>query len=225
MTSLGASPHEVVSRITQLPRPCLVGLTGSVAVGKTTLANRWAVSLKPAGVAVVSTDGFLFPNAVLERRGQMHKKGFPETYDLAALRDVLSILASGIPVAVPQYSHTTYDVVVTERIVPAADIYIIEGVAAFAHRDLLDLAVYLDADEADVYEWYSARVRNEIYKARSDDRSFYRQFIDMAPDDIELFMLEIWRSVNAINLHTHIEPQRDLADVILRKNAAHEFVS
>jgi type I pantothenate kinase len=208
--------------------PVVVGIAGSVAAGKTTLASALRVELEQRDVAttVVGTDAFLFPNRVLSERGVIARKGFPETYDVVALLAFVDALRTAQDdVVIPVYSHETYDIVEDGRVTvrPAdVDVVVIEGIntlGALAHR--LDLAVYIDADEADLARWYVARFHELCRQARDDPTSFYRMFETLDAEEIEAVALETWRSVNLVVLRDHVAPTRALADVVVVKGPDH----
>lgn len=209
--------------------PVLVGVAGAVAAGKTSLALALVDALTVHDVAadLVSTDGFLLPNAVLAERGLQMHKGYPETYDVAALRAFADAVRSDAPeIAVPVYSHLTYDVVAGEsHVVHPEEVVVVEGVNALgALSGLLDLGVYVDAAEADLERWYVARFRELTDEARSDPSSFYRAFVSRSPEEVDEIARHTWRTVNLVNLHDHIAPTRDLADIVVVKGPDHAVV-
>lgn len=194
--------------------PFVLAITGSVAAGKSTLARELAASLAGAGkVDVVCTDGFLFPNAELEARGLMQRKGFPESYDQAALDGFVASLKSGAaPLRVPLYSHAVYDVVGDEQVLDGAGVVILEGLQSF--RGGVGLAIYLDAPEDELEAWFLAR----LLALREDPQSFLHAYSEEA---LLPMAREVWRTVNLVNLHEHIAPFRDVADVVVVKGAEH----
>jgi type I pantothenate kinase len=216
--------------------PYVIGIAGSVAVGKSTTARvlrallaRWPDHPR---VDLITTDGFLFPNDELERRGLLTRKGFPESYDVRRLLQFLSDIKSGQDEArAPTYSHLTYDVLPTEhdQVVRAPDILIVEGLnvlqvnrhtTAFV-SDFFDLSVYVDAAIDDVRRWYVERfhtLRSTVFQ-RPD--SYFQRYAELSDDEATETALEIWRSINERNLIANIEPTRDRADVILRKAPDH----
>jgi type I pantothenate kinase len=202
----------------------LVGLTGGVAVGKSTLARTIAEGLEGAGlpVQIVATDGFLKPNAELEAAGLNMKKGFPETYDTNAIHAFLADLAAGRPAASPVYSHVTYDIVPGEtRTVDASGVVIVEGINVLQTADArgqLGLSIYVDADPAHAKVWYLERLHRII---ADDPQSFFAS-LDVAQRDA-LFEAA-WTHLNLVNLHEHIAPTRAFADVVVRKAANHALV-
>lgn len=225
--------EDLAARIEARRRPGqvqVVGLTGSVAVGKTTLTRSLAQALAArASVAAVSTDGFLLPNDVLLQRGLGHRKGFPETYDSAALSTLIRESRRG-PVTAPGYSHVTYeidpDLAVT---VDRPDILLLEGLGFAPDADGvtpardLDLLVYIDADETDIEAWYVDRFLQFWRAAETDPTSFYAQFRSM--DEVQTidFARTVWTRINLANLHDHIVKARDLADIVLRKTRDHRL--
>jgi type I pantothenate kinase len=223
--------------------PFIIGVAGSVAVGKSTtsrilraLLQRWRTSPK---VDLVTTDGFLLPNSVLEQRKISDKKGFPESYDRAALIAFLSDIKSGKPnVKVPVYSHLVYDVVPGEFTgVDRPDILIVEGLnilqpgeldksgrpLLFA-SDFIDFSVYIDADESDLRDWFMARFRALRETAFTDPKSFFHRFAEMPAPEAEAFGLWAWDAINLPNLRENIFPTRSRADLILKKTSNHGIV-
>lgn len=218
---------RVVASRAALDRPSVVGIAGAVSVGKSTFAAALAAAVVADGwtAEIVSTDGFLYPNDTLAARGLTTHKGFPESYDVAALRRALDALRAGATgVHVPIYSHEIYDVAPgSGRVVVASDVYLLEGCNAIgAARDRLDLAVYLDADEEVLERWFVARFLSLVAEARGDPSSFYASMVDLAPDDLESLARSTWRSINLVNLRDHIAPTRALADVVVVKGPDHQ---
>jgi type I pantothenate kinase len=212
------------------PATLVVGLGGSVAVGKTTLAGSLGDELERGGIsaAVVSTDGFLLPNAELALRGILMRKGFPESYDVAAVRAFLEDARAGRdPLAAPVYSHTSYDVLAGERrLLARPDVLVLEGVnALLAAPDLLDVGVYVEADEAVVERWFVERFLALCAAARDDPCSFYAGFASSSPDEIAATARRTWRAVNLVNLREHIAPSRRHAHAVVLKRADHSVAS
>ncbi len=204
----------------------VVGIAGGVAVGKTTTARslRDVLVGTPAAlrVDVVGADGFLFPNRVLEAQGLIMRKGFPETYDTAALeRFVADVRAGRAEVAAPVYSHDVYDVLPGEQqLVQRPDVLILEGLHVLA-LDGLDVRVFVDADERDIEAWYVERFLALCAAATTGPRSFFRHFAHLSPEEVEQVARQVWRSVNAVNLREHVLPARDRADVVIEKARDH----
>ena len=225
------SPADLAARIATQRRPgetLVVGITGSVAVGKTTLARQIAEAL-PADlqVDIVSTDGFLKLNAVLEAEGLSMRKGFPESYDRAAMAGVLAGLKSG-PVTVPAYSHTIYDVdPAAARSISGADIVLVEGLGlapdATGQRPPLDMLIYIDASEDDIITWFLARFMGLWDAAATDPSSFYARFRHMNEAEARQFALSVWNGINRPNWVEHIALAKPQADIVVVKALDHSL--
>ena len=221
--------------------PYVVALAGSVAVGKSTTArilqallSRWPDHPK---VDLITTDGFLHPNAVLEERGLMERKGFPESYDLRRLVAFLGEVKSGAPrVEAPVYSHLRYDIVAGEhQVVSEPDIVIVEGLNVLqtgdGHRtggpprhfvsDFFDFSIYVDADEGDIEQWYLERFRTLRDTVFTDADSFFHRFAEISEDEAIGMARHIWKTINGTNLAENIIPTRERAHVILEKGPDH----
>ena len=200
----------------------VVGIAGGVAAGKTTLALELRDALSGRMVDVVATDGFLLANADLGARGLLPRKGFPETYDVDALRTFLTAARAGqLPQRVPCYSHVTYDVD-GDREVPPVDVLIVEGLHVLsAAGGLLDVGVYLDADEADLETWYRRRFLELTAAAVDDPNSFYRVFAGLRDAEVSAVASDVWRTVNLPNLRDHISRSAAAARVVIRKGPEH----
>jgi type I pantothenate kinase len=232
ITAFVASLADLVQRLharRQGRSPYLVGITGAVAAGKSTLAGELAAALAGVGpVEIVSTDGFLIDTATLVARGLLNKKGFPETYDAAALRAALAAIRNG-PVTFPGYSHTIFDPdPALSRCIDPPGVLIVEGLglqdgpAALG----LDTLVYLDADEADLEAWFAERFVALWREAEHDPASFYARFRAMDEAQTRKFAAEVvWRGINLPNLREHIVKARDLADVVVRIGPGHAIVA
>jgi type I pantothenate kinase len=215
--------------------PYVIGVAGSVAVGKSTFSRilqallaRWPDHPK---VDLVTTDGFLHPNEVLAERGIMNRKGFPESYDTRRLLEFLRDVKSGVAeVHAPVYSHVVYDIVEGATVaVHQPDILILEGLNVLQVgtdgsefvSDYFDFSIYVDAEEADIEEWYVERfltLRESVFK---DPESFFRHYADLSVDEAVATARGIWAGINGLNLRENIAPTRDRASLVLHKAADH----
>ncbi len=216
--------------------PFVIGVAGSVAVGKSTvsrllreLLSRWESTPR---VELITTDGFLFPNAELERRGIMQRKGFPESYDRRALLRFVSMIKSGAPVVrAPFYSHLAYDIVRdAEVVVNAPDVLIVEGLNVLqppaqgrrlAVSDLFDFTVYVDARTSDIARWYEERFLRLQRGAFANPKSYFHRYASLTEVEARLQAQQIWTSINEPNLVQNILPTRPRASLVLRKGSNH----
>ena len=215
--------------------PYVIGVAGSVAVGKSTFArilqallSRWPNHPK---VDLITTDGFLYPNSVLTERNLMDRKGFPESYDTRSLLAFLRAVKSGEPeVTAPVYDHVAYDVLPDETVVVRQpDIVIVEGLNVLQVdregtefvSDYFDFSIYVDADVADIEDWYVQRfftLRESVFR---DPQSYFRNFADLNDEEAELTARQIWATINGRNLRENIAPTRGRASLIIRKERDH----
>jgi type I pantothenate kinase len=220
--------------------PFVIGVAGSVAVGKSTTARLLQQMLahwpEHPSVSLVTTDGFLHPNAELERRGLLARKGFPESYDRKALlRFVMDIKSGKDEVEAPTYSHLVYDVVPDEKIVvKSPDIVIVEGLnvlqparvhedgrTGLAISDFFDFSVYVDAATGDIRRWYTERFLRLRETAFRDPASYFAKYGAMSEDEAVAEAHRIWDAINGPNLEQNIKPTRSRATLVLRKDADH----
>lgn len=220
--------------------PFVIGIAGSVAVGKSTIARllrellgRWDDTPR---VELVTTDGFLFPNAELQRRGLMQRKGFPESYDRRSLLRFVSQIKSGArEVRAPFYSHLAYDIVPNaEIVVGAPDVLIIEGLnvlqppaagRSLAVSDLFDFSIYVDARTSDIARWYEERFLRLQRGAFSNPQSYFHRFAELSEDEARARARRIWAGTNAPNLEKNILPTRPRSSLVLRKGSDHAVSS
>jgi type I pantothenate kinase len=210
--------------------PAVVAVAGSVAVGKSTVARQLRDALvrldATRSVVVLATDAFLLPNAELDAAGLTLRKGFPESYDHAALQHFLRAVRRGEPTRVPVYSHQAYDVVPgRDELVDAPDLVVLEGVNTLQPSsvgELVDVGIYLDAAEHDIERWFVERFAR-LRRAPDAAQGFYGQFVDLDDDTADAVARWTWREINLVNLREHIAPSAAHAHVILRKGSEHRL--
>ncbi|AHH93584.1 type I pantothenate kinase [Kutzneria viridogrisea] len=215
--------------------PFIIGVAGSVAVGKSTTARilqallaRWPDHPR---VDLLTTDGFLYPNAELERRGLMTRKGFPESYDRRALvRFVADVKAGAHAVEAPVYSHLSYDIVPDVRqVVRQPDILIVEGLnvlqpgSRLAVSDLFDFSIYVDAHIDNIRQWYVQRFLALRHTAFSNPASFFHRYATLTDEEAVQRATQIWTEINEPNLLSNIRPTRGRAALVLRKDSDHSI--
>lgn len=232
---LGASTSQFLNE-PDTTTPFVVGVAGSVAVGKSTIARllrelmtRWSDTPR---VELVTTDGFLYPNAELERRGLMDRKGFPESYDRRALINFLTEVKSGAPeVRAPFYSHMRYDIVPDAHVVVRRpDVVIVEGLNVLSPSptpndvsvsDLFDFSIYVDAATPHIQQWYVDRFMALKQGAFANPSSYFNVFAHLGDDEAERTALGYWRDINLPNLVENVLPTKHRATLVLEKGADH----
>jgi type I pantothenate kinase len=231
--------HQFLGESTEKRLPYIIGIAGSVAVGKSTFSRvlraclgRWPEHPR---VDLITTDGFLHPNRVLEERGILNRKGFPESYDQRRLLKFLADVKAGMPdVSAPVYSHLQYDIVAgAEQIVDQPDILILEGLNVLQSpasgrdgsrlfvSDFFDFSIYLDAEEATIEQWYINRfltLRDTVFRKPN---SYFHRFAQLTKEEAIETSQAIWRQINLVNLHENILPTRERAHVIFDKGFDH----
>ena len=217
-------------------QPFIIGVSGSVAVGKSTTSRLLQILLSRtfsnATVELVTTDGFLYPNAHLGEQNLLKRKGFPESYNMELLLDFLDNIKNGQNYQIPVYSHEIYDIVPDEKqSVTAADFVIVEGINVFQNpqnerlymTDFFDFSIYVDAEVENIETWYLDRFKKLLTLAKEDPNNYYHPFTSQPENKVMEFAQNVWKSINLVNLQDYIEPTRNRAEIILHKTANHEI--
>lgn len=217
-------------------QPFIIGVSGSVAVGKSTTSRLLQILLSRtfsnATVELVTTDGFLYPNAHLEEQNLLKRKGFPESYNMELLLDFLDNIKNGQNYQIPVYSHEIYDIVPNKKqSVTAADFVIVEGINVFQNpqnerlymTDFFDFSIYVDAEVENIETWYLERFKKLLTLAKEDPNNYYHPFTSQPENKVMEFAQNVWKSINLVNLQDYIEPTRNRAEIILHKTENHEI--
>ncbi|VTS33839.1 pantothenate kinase [Streptococcus anginosus] len=217
-------------------QPFIIGVSGSVAVGKSTTSRLLQILLSRtfsnAIVELVTTDGFLYPNAHLEEQNLLKRKGFPESYNMELLLDFLDNIKNGQNYQIPVYSHEIYDIVPNKKqSVTAADFVIVEGINVFQNpqnerlymTDFFDFSIYVDAEVENIETWYLDRFKKLLTLAKEDPNNYYHPFTSQPENKVMEFAQNVWKSINLVNLQDYIEPTRNRAEIILHKTENHEI--
>ena len=217
-------------------QPFIIGVSGSVAVGKSTTSRLLQILLSRtfsnATVELVTTDGFLYPNAHLQEQNLLKRKGFPESYNMGLLLDFLDNIKNGKDYQIPVYSHEIYDIVPDEKqYVTAADFVIVEGINVFQNpqnerlymTDFFDFSIYVDAEVENIETWYLDRFKKLLTLAKEDPNNYYHPFTSQPENKVMEFAQNVWKSINLVNLQDYIEPTRNRAEIILHKTENHEI--
>lgn len=217
-------------------QPFIIGVSGSVAVGKSTTSRLLQILLSRtfsnASVELVTTDGFLYPNQTLIEAGILNRKGFPESYNMELLLDFLDTIKNGQDYQIPVYSHEIYDIVPNKKQeIKAADFVIVEGINVFQNpqnerlymTDFFDFSIYVDAEVDNIESWYLDRFKKMLSLAENDQTNYYYRFTTQSDDEVMAFAQNIWKTINLVNLLDYIEPTRNRAEIILHKAENHEI--
>ena len=218
------------------PQPFIIGVSGSVAVGKSTTSRLLQLLLQrtfpKTKVDMVTTDGFLFPNQVLIDKGILNRKGFPESYDMPLLLNFLDTIKNSGDVNIPVYSHEIYDIVpgLTQEI-SQPNFLIVEGINVFQNpinqrlymSDYFDFSIYIDADVKNIKTWYLERFQTLLELARKDENNYYHRFTKFTKEEALSLAQKTWEEINLVNLENYIEPTRNRAELILHKGDNHKI--
>lgn len=217
-------------------RPFIIGISGSVAVGKSTTSRLLQLLLsrtfKDSKVEMVTTDGFIYPNKELIERNILDRKGFPESYNMELLLNFLDTVKNGMTAHIPVYSHEVYDIIPDqEQIIEAPDFLIVEGINVFQNQKnkriymtgYFDFSIYIDAENDLIEKWYLERFDSLLELAKTDQTNYYNRFVKMPHQDALEFAKMVWKTVNLVNHEKYIEPTRNRAELILHKTDNHKI--
>ncbi|SDQ11081.1 pantothenate kinase [Streptococcus equinus] len=217
-------------------RPFIIGISGSVAVGKSTTSRLLQLLLartfKDSKVEMVTTDGFIYPNEVLIEKNILDRKGFPESYNMELLLNFLDTVKNGMTAHIPVYSHEVYDIIPDQKqTIKAPDFLIVEGINVFQNQKnkriymtgYFDFSIYIDAENELIERWYLERFDSLLELAKTDKTNYYNRFVKMPHNDAIEFAKMVWKTVNLVNLEKYIEPTRNRAELILHKTNNHRI--
>jgi type I pantothenate kinase len=219
-------------------RPFIIGISGSVAVGKSTTSRLLQLLLsrtfKDSKVEMVTTDGFIYPNDILIERNILDRKGFPESYNMELLLNFLDTVKNGMVAEIPVYSHEIYDIIPDQKqTIDTPDFLIVEGINVFQTQKnkrlymtgYFDFSIYIDAENDNIEKWYLERFESLLELAKADKNNYYHRFVDMSQSEALALAKNTWKTINLVNLEKYIEPTRNRAELILHKAADHKIDS
>ena len=217
-------------------RPFIIGISGSVAVGKSTTSRLLQLLLsrtfKDSKVDMVTTDGFIYPNHVLIERNMLERKGFPESYNMELLLNFLDTVKNGMKAQIPVYSHKIYDIIPNQKqTIDCPDFLIVEGINVFQNQKnkriymtgYFDFSIYIDAENDNIEKWYLERFASLLELAKTDKNNYYHRFVDMSQGEALALAKKTWETINLVNLKKYIEPTRNRAELILHKAVDHKI--
>ncbi|EHJ57731.1 pantothenate kinase [Streptococcus urinalis FB127-CNA-2] len=217
-------------------RPFIIGISGSVAVGKSTTSRLLQLllsrSFKESKVEMVTTDGFLYPNQYLIQHNILNRKGFPESYNMELLLNFLDTMRDGGNATIPVYSHEIYDIIPNqEQDISCPDFLIIEGINIFQNlqnnnlymTDYFDFSIYIDANSQLIESWYLERFESLLNIAQLEPENYYHRFLEMGHDKAMQLAKDTWKTINLVNLENYIAPTRHRADLIMHKTSQHKI--
>ena len=217
-------------------RPFIIGISGSVAVGKSTTSRLLQLLLsrtfKDSKVEMVTTDGFIYPNHVLIERNMLERKGFPESYNMELLLNFLDTVKNGMKAQIPVYSHKIYDIIPNQKqTIDCPDFLIVEGINVFQNQKnkriymtgYFDFSIYIDAENDNIEKWYLERFASLLELAKTDKNNYYHRFVDMSQGEALDLAKKTWETINLVNLKKYIEPTRNRAELILHKAVDHKI--
>ncbi len=216
-------------------RPFIIGISGSVAVGKSTTSRLLQLLLsrtfKDSKVEMVTTDGFIYPNETLIEQNILDRKGFPESYNMELLLNFLDTVKNGMVAEIPVYSHEIYDIVPDQKqIIDTPDFLIVEGINVFQNQKnkrlymtgYFDFSIYIDAEIENIEKWYLERFESLLELAKTDKNNYYNRFVGIPHQEVIELAKNTWKSINLVNLEKYIEPTRNRAELILHKTIDHK---